>query len=108
MTGVVSAADLREHFEIVRRAGHHSIPELIDARTATVGFGTRDMLRLADFGQQTFAGVAMAPRAMVVRGVIYFGMARLFASMTGQWVRISVFDNMAAAEAWLSAVSITP
>ena len=107
MSGVVTAVEIREHFEEVRRANGHSVPELIDARTATVGFGTRDMLKLADFGKETFGGVQMAPRAVVVRGVIYFGMARLFASMAAQWVRISVFDNLAAAEAWLAAVSVT-
>ena len=107
MSGIVTVDEIRDHFAEVRRAGDHAIPELVDARMATVGFGTRDMMKLADVGQEIFGGVHLAPRAVVVRGVVYFGMARLFASMSAQWVRISVFDNIAAAEAWLAAVSVT-
>ena len=56
---------------------------------------------LAEFGRQVFKAGEMAPRAFVVQGVVYFGIARLFAGLTSAWVQISVFESKASAEAWL-------
>ena len=75
--------------------------ELIDTRGATPVFSARELPKLAEFGQQLFADGRMAPRAVVVSGVVHFGIARLFASLAAPWVKVSVFDDLAAAEAWI-------
>ena len=66
-----------------------------------LAFGARDLPGLAEFARQVFRSKQMAPRAFVVTGVVYFGMARLFATVASGWVQISVFDSKASAEAWL-------
>jgi len=105
LSGLVTAAEFREHFAAVREAGEHGVPELVDARAATIAFGKRELLRLAGYGREVFGNVQMAPRAVVMQGS-YFMMAKLFASATSPWVRMSVFDTVPAAEAWLAAASV--
>jgi hypothetical protein len=101
ITGKVTADDLRDHLSAVREMEGAGLPELIDSRGATLAFGARDLPKLADHGRRLFANARMAPRAIVVTGVIHFGIARLFASIAAPWVRVSVFDNLAAAESWI-------
>ena len=79
----------------------HRHPEMIDARTATPSFHPSDLTRLATSGRLAFADTTLAPRAVVVDNVIHFGMARVFAALAANWVALSVFDDMATAEAWL-------
>ena len=45
-----------------------------------------------------------APRAIVVKNVVHFGLARLAASMLAGWMRIGVFEDIASAEAWLNGL----
>jgi len=80
----------------------HRHPEMIDARQATPEFTAKDLSKLAATGRELFAeSRPLAPRAVVVDSVIYFGMARMFALFVAGWVNLNVFDEMAAAEAWL-------
>src|SRR6188508_713050 len=102
ITGAVSLDELRNHFVAVQEMGAHDRPEIIDAYGVTaLAFGARDLPALAEFGRQVFKAGEMAPRAFVVQGVVYFGIARLFAGLTSAWVQISVFESKASAEAWL-------
>jgi hypothetical protein len=102
ISGTVSMDDLREHFDVVRGMGAASKPEIIDARHVSgLRFGARDLPKLAEYGREVFAGAEMAPRAFVVEGMVYFGIARLFATLASGWVQISVFDSMTPAESWL-------
>ncbi len=102
ITGAVSLDELRNHFLAVQAMGAHDRPEIIDACGVTaLAFGARDLPALAEFGREVFKSGEMAPRAFVVTGVVYFGMARLFATVAAPWVQISVFDSKASAEAWL-------
>lgn len=101
ITGSVSYDELREHLAAVHEMQGAGMRELIDTRGATPAFSARDLPKLAEYGQQLFAGGRMAPRAVVVSGVIHFGIARLFASLAAPWVKVSVFDDIAAAEAWI-------
>jgi len=101
LSGPVTIGELREHLAEVHRMEGHRHPEMIDARTATPSFHPTDLTKLASLGRQTFAETKMAPRAVVVNNVIHFGMARVFGAIAANWVSMSVFDEMAAAEAWL-------
>lgn len=103
MTGTVTLDEMRAHFARVRERGGQSIPEMIDARSVDgIGFNARDLLKLSSFGRTVFSGAAMAPRAFIVSHVVLFGMARVFAAVSSGWVQISVFDDAALAEAWIS------
>jgi hypothetical protein len=102
ISGTVSLEDLREHFQLVRNMGAASRPEIIDARHVIgLRFGARDLPKLAQCGREVFTGAEMAPRAFVVEGMVYFGIARVFASLASGWVQINVFDSMEPAESWL-------
>jgi hypothetical protein len=106
ITGVVSMREMREHFTEVYAMGGQKYPELIDSRGVTgLDFGARDLPGLADLGRRLFGEAGYtAPRAVIVTGVMYFGMARLFSSFAAPWVRIAVFEHPAAAEGWLDHV----
>ena len=101
LSGPVTIGELREHLAEVHRTEGHRHPEMIDARTATPSFHPSDLTRLASLGRQVFADLRLAPRAVVVDNIIHFGMARVFAAIAASWVSLTVFDEMAAAEAWL-------
>ena len=105
MTGTVTADEMREHFLDVKAAGAATWPEIADGRAAAVGFSTRDLAKLASAGREIFRGADMGPRAMIVHGMVHFGMARLFASFASSWVRIAVFDNPEAAYEWITSVT---
>ena len=106
ISGIVTMQEMRDHFTAVQQMGGQKYPELIDTRGATaIDFSARDLPGLAAFGRRVFADEGYtAPRAVIVTGVMYFGMARLFSSFAAPWVRIAVFDNQPAAEAWLDHV----
>ena len=102
ISGAVSLDELRNHFVAVKEMGAHNRPEIIDARGVTaLAFSARDLPALAEFGREVFKSGEMAPRAFVVHGVVYFGIARLFATLASSWVQLSVFESKASAEAWL-------
>lgn len=106
LTGRVSIADLHQHVVAVRRMRAHEYPGLVDARGVhTLTFNRRELLRFAQDLRSTFGNANPAPRAVVVDGLVYFGMARLFASLVAGWIRIGVFDDVATAEAWLATVA---
>jgi len=102
ISGQVTLEDLREHFAAVHEIRGGQYRELVDGRAVTgVAFGARDLPKLAEYGRQLFADGPIAPRAIAVTGVIYFGLARLFASFASSWVRISVFEDFSEAQAWI-------
>lgn len=105
MSGRVTIDELREHLTVVHDMNWQRVPELIDVREATTVLSARDLPHLAAFGRRLFGQGYMAPRAVIVSGVMYFGLARLFASIAAPWVRIAVFDTLPPAEGWLDLVS---
>ena len=105
MADVVTADEVREHFKLVQAAGAAGWPEVIDGRAAAVGFSTRELAKVAAAGRQIFRGSTLGPRAMIVHGMIHFGIARLFASFASSWVQLSVFDNPEAAYQWIESVT---
>jgi len=106
LSGMVTLQEMRDHFSAVRAMNCQKYPELIDTRGVTgLDFSARDLPGLADFGRRVFAdGGDAGPRAVIVTGVMYFGMARLFSSFAAPWVRMAVFDKAPAAEGWLDHV----
>lgn len=106
ISGIVTLQEMRDHFKAVQQMGGQKYPELIDTREVTdLDFGARDLPGLAALGRRLFGESGhTAPRAVIVTGVMYFGMARLFSSFAAPWVRIAVFENRAAAEGWLDHV----
>jgi len=102
ISGTVTVADVTQHLAIVRQVGAYQYPGLIDARGAhTVTFGTRELMKIAHHARYLLETTEPAPRAVVVDGLVHFGMARLFASLVAGWVRVGVFDDAEHAEAWL-------
>src|SRR6185295_19867604 len=94
ISGLVTIAEMREHFTAVQAMGGQKHPELIDSRGVTgLDFSARDLPGLAELGRRLFAEGYTAPRAVIVTGVMYFGMARLFSSFAAPWVRIAVFES---------------
>ena len=103
--GYITLDEMREHFTAVQQMGGQKYPELIDSRGVTqLGFSARDLPGLADLGRKLFAEGYTAPRAVIVTGLMYFGMARIFSSFAAPWARIAVFENPAAAEGWLDHI----
>ena len=108
LSGRISITDLSQHVTTVRRLRAHEYPGLVDARGVhTLTFGRKDLVRFAQDLRALFGSASPAPRAVVVDGLVYFGMARLFASLVAGWIRIGVFDDVEAAEAWLAAFIAT-
>ncbi|HXT71999.1 MAG TPA: hypothetical protein VN700_19750 [Vicinamibacterales bacterium] len=104
LSGRISITDLSQHITTVRRLRAHEYPGLVDARGVhTLTFNRRELMRFAQDLRTLFGSASPAPRAVVVDGLVYFGMARLFASLVAGWIRIGVFDDVAAAEEWLAA-----
>ena len=109
LTGRISIADLSQHVATAQRLRAHEYPGLVDARGVhTLTFSRRELIRFAQDIRATFGGASLAPRAVVVDGLVYFGMARLFASLVAGWIRIGVFDDMEAAENWLAPFVSVP
>jgi hypothetical protein len=109
VTGRVTLADLSQHVITARRMCAHEYPGLVDARGVhTLTFNRRELIRFAQDIRATFGESSPAPRAIVVEGLVYFGMARLFAALVAGWIRIGVFDDMEAAENWLAPFVSVP
>jgi len=109
LTGRISIADLSRHITTVQRLRAHEYPGLVDARGVhTLTFNRRELMRFAQDIRAMFGSASPAPRAVVVDGLVYFGMARLFASLVAGWIRIGVFDDMEAAESWLASFVSVP
>jgi hypothetical protein len=109
VTGRVTLADLSQHVMAARRVCAHEYPGLVDARgVQTLAFNRRELIRFAQDIQGTFGESSLAPRAIVVNGLVYFGLARLFASLVAGWTRVGVFDDMETAENWLASFVSVP
>lgn len=100
--GEVTFEDLQAHVESVCALRGEAYAELVDARgVSAVAVTVRELSRLAELGRQKLAARGMPPRAVIVTGLVHFGMARVFAAMVRPWMRLGVFDDPAAAEEWL-------
>lgn len=109
ISGRVSIADLNQHIVAVRRLRAHEYPGLVDARAVhSLTFDRRDLMRFARDLRSMFGASNPAPRAVVVDGLVHFGMARLFASLVAGWIRVGVFDDVQAAETWISSFVTVP
>jgi hypothetical protein len=104
VSGVVTIPELSEHLVAARRAEAYRHPGLVDARGVhTIDFTNRDLMKLAHELKRMIAATGPAPRAVVVDGLVHFGMARLFASLVAGWLRVGVFDDEEEALRWLTA-----
>jgi len=109
VTGRISIADLSQHITTAQQLRAHEYPGLVDARGVhTLTFSRRELIRFAQDIRVVFGGARLAPRAVVVDGLVHFGMARLFASLVAGWTRIGVFDDMETAENWLASFVSVP
>ena len=103
ISGRVSIAELSRYTATAQRQRAHEYPGLVDARGVhAITFGRRELIRFAQDIRVSFDGASPAPRAVVVDGLVFFGMARLFASLVAGWFRIGVFEDVEAAEHWLA------
>jgi len=109
VTGRISIADLSRHVAAAQRLRAHEYPGLVDARGVdAITFNRRELIRFAQDIQASFGGARPAPRAIVVDGLVFFGLARLFASLVAGWFRIGVFEDVEAAENWLAGFVSVP
>ena len=108
VTGTITIADLCQHITTVRQIQAYQYPGLVDARSVhKVTFNGRDLMRFAQQMKDQLGASSPAPRAVVVDGLVHFGMARLFASLVAGWIQVGVFDDVEAAENWLTGVTAT-
>lgn len=97
-------ADIRQHVSAVRRDGTWAFPELVDARDiGRVDFSARDMLGVAHFVRDALGQRPVAPRAVVVDTDRGFMIGRVFSALVAGWIRVGIFEELAAAEDWLAA-----
>jgi hypothetical protein len=101
---VVTVADLREMTLAVRRDPHYRrrLDILADLRDATVDISHDDMI---EFSRFLAVGSEIGRQAIVVRGQLEFGIARMFEQLTElEVVRadIKVFLDLESAEHWLA------
>ena len=106
LSGTVTLTDLSQHLATARQLRAYQYPGLVDARGVhTLRFTGRELMRFTHQLKDVLGPAGPAPRAVVVGDVVHFGMARLFAGLVAGWIRIGVFDDLAAAEDWLSGVA---
>lgn len=102
--GVITIPELSEHLVAARRTEAYRHPGLVDARGVhTIEFTSRDLMKLAHELKLAMAAAGPAPRAVVVDGLVHFGMARLFAGLVAGWLRVGVFDDVDEAMHWLTS-----
>jgi hypothetical protein len=102
IVGPVTLYDIDDHLKAIRRRRGESRPELIDARLAEPGSLTpRSLLLVAHRARFLMGHRALGRRAVVVSSDSAFIVARRFAAFVAGWLRIGVFDDMEAAEAWV-------
>jgi hypothetical protein len=102
MSGHVTGEHMREHFEAVRDLGAGRCLELVDARgVSNVSLTSGEMPGLASAGREIFSRDHVAPRAVVVSGVVHFGIGCFFAVAAAPWVQIHMFESLELAETWL-------
>ena len=100
----ITFSDIRAHVETMRRTGYWVYPELVDARDiGRVDFSARDMLSLSHFVRERLGERPVAPCAVVVNSPRSFMLGRVFASLVAGWIRMGIFEDLAAAEDWLAA-----
>ena len=101
----LTVADIRKHAAAVRRSGCHDHLEMIDARAAgPVQLSIRDVLDMAHQARTSVGPQTMGRRALVVANDDNYRLGRVFAAIVVGWLRIGVFDDPAAAEAWLTSL----
>ena len=105
LSGTVTLTDLSSHLSAVSKLRAHQYPGLVDARGVhTLKFNGKELTRFAHHLKSAIGESSPAPRAVVVDDLVHFGMARLFAAVVSGWIRVGVFDDLAAAEDWLTGV----
>jgi len=105
--GLISIHELRQIIDAAHETDTHRYCEVIDARAAEPLVNARDLASLASHGHRLYGGVAMAPRAVVVKqnDLFLFGIARLFSTLAAPWITLRVFDNLEAAVDYITAMS---
>jgi len=109
ISGRISIEDLSRYTAMAQRHRSYEYPGLVDARGVhAITFSRRELIRFAQDVRVSFGGASLAPRAVVVEGLVFFGMARLFASLVAGWLRIGVFEDVETAEHWLAGFVRVP
>lgn len=104
VTGPITFDDIRRHVSERCRPQTMACAEIIDARGVTsVGVSFKDMLWTATRIRGVLGGAPAGRRAVIVDSDENVKIARIFASLAAGWMRVAVFDDADAAEAWLQA-----
>ena len=82
----------------------HDYRELIDVRElGPVQLTSKELLDAVHQAREIAADRLLARRAFVVSDDDGFMMARAFAALVAGWVRVGVFEDSGAAQAWLDS-----
>lgn len=103
VTGPVHLADVEAHWRTEVAERGEAYPELVDAREATLAFGTAEVRRIVHLIRSTRTESTLGPTAVVVRTDVGSGMVRMFGLMLEPECEIVPFRDMRTAEAWLES-----
>ena len=107
--GVVTVTDVAAHLEDLVEQGLETYAELVDARQANrPGWYSAEVRKAADLITTLGGAARLGPRAVVVSRVAAFGMVRMLSMLIGSRLRLEVFREVDAAEAWLNGASSLP
>lgn len=104
--GAFSLSDLRRHVAVTLDRKAYQYPGLIDARNAeALVWRPRDLLTMARLVTDGLGRRQVAPCAVVVSSDSHFAQARAVASYVAGWMRLAIFEDLAAAEQWIGDAS---
>ncbi len=100
--GIVTFHDLNHHLDEEVRQRGIDLPEIFDARGATVDITSDEIRRLVDRAGQIAKETPFGPTAIVVTDPAAYGMARMF-SMRAEsvGVDVAVFRDVGSATRWI-------
>ena len=103
VTGDVTAREVIDHFETVRREGYLAYSELIDASSIIdPTLSVAELWNVAITLRKLQSQGSFGSRAVWVGSDMNFVLAHMFASLISSFIRMRVFHDRLTAEEWLS------
>jgi len=101
--GMLTLAEIEAHLEVEETDRALGYAELFDARGTTLSLNADDVRRLVERARKLHAaGVVVGPTAIVANSDVVFGMARMYAILSGfVHAPVEVFREVEPALAWL-------
>lgn len=103
--GRVTYEDLRQHMNTDVGPIVASYPEICDCSDVTTDLNTGQVRMLAAMRAQIAATQTAPPVAIIATTNVFFGMMRMFDTLTSQVRPIKVFRDVRSAEDWIDSLS---